>query len=188
MLSAMDFRPGVTFKWEGVIYEVVQFQHVQRPRLAPLVRAKIRNFKLGTITERTFSPDDKFDEVQLEQRNLQFSYKQDDTYFFMDTENYEQYEFSKMQIGDSVKFLVEEMIISMMIFEGEVLGIKVPNKADLKVIEAPPGIKGDSGGSVNKPVVLESGAIVNVPLFIKEGDVIKVDTRTGEYIERIKSE
>jgi len=186
MVSANEFRQGVTFKMEGVVYEVVSFQHVQRPRLAPLVRAKIKNLKAGGVVERTFSPDDKFEDVQLEQRNLQFSYIDGDVYHFMDTESYDQYEFSKEQIGEQIKFLKEEMIINMLMFEGVVLGVKIPFKVDLRVVEAPPGIKGDSGGSVTKPVVLETGAIVNVPLFIKEGEMIKVDTRTGEYIERSK--
>jgi elongation factor P len=186
MISAMDFRPGVTFMMDNVIYEVVQFQHVQRPRLAPLVRAKIKNIKSGGIIERTFSPEDKFEDVTLEQKELHYSYKSGENYVFMDTETYEQYEFTAEQIGESLKFLKEDMPITMLLHNGNILGIKLPTKVDLKVIQAPPGIKGDSAGGVTKPITLETGAVVNAPLFVKEGDIVRIDTRTGEYVERVR--
>lgn len=186
MISAMDFRPGVTFLMDNIIYEVVQFQHVQRPRLAPLVRVKIKNVKVGTIIERTFSPDDKFQDVNLELRELHFSYKTGNSYVFVDSETYEQFEFDETQIGESKQFLKEDMVINMLLYNGEIIGVKLPPKVELKVIQAPPGIKGDSAGGVTKPVTLETGAIVNAPLFIKEGDIIRVDTRTGEYVERVR--
>ena len=136
--------------------------------------------------ERTLSPDDKFQEVMLEHRNLQYSYSAGDLYHFMDIENYEQYEFSKEQVGESIKYLKEEMVIEMLLYKGEVMGIRLPAKVDLKVVEAPPSIKGDSASNITKPVTLETGAVVTAPLFVKEGDYIKVDTRTGEYLERVK--
>ncbi len=186
MVSAMDFRPGVTFLMDNIIYEVVQFQHVQRPRLAPLVRAKIRNIKAGTVVERTFSPDDKFQDVNLELRELHYSYKTGNAFVFVDSETYEQFEFEEEKLGDSKQFLKEDMIINMLIYNGDIVGIKLPPKVDLKVVQAPPGIKGDSAGGVTKPVTLETGAVVNAPLFIKEGDTVRVDTRTGEYVERVR--
>jgi len=185
MSLATDLRPGAVVKHEGIIYEIVHYHHVQRPRLAPLVRLKMRNVKLGTITERTFSPDDKMEDVSIEERKLQFQYKQGDSFHFMDTETYEQYEFNEKQVGEQSQYLKEEMIISMMMNEGEILGVSVPNKVDLKVAQAPPAVKGDTVSNATKTATLETGAEVQVPLFIKEGDTIKVDTRTGEYVERV---
>jgi elongation factor P len=187
MPSAMELRPGALFKHEGIIYECVHFHHVQRPRLAPLVRMKMRNFKLGTVVERTFSPDDRFEEASVEEKKLQFQYKQNDTFHFMDTQSYEQYEFNEQQVGEQSHYLKEEMLVSMLIADGEVLGIKVPTKVELKVASAPPAVKGDTVSNANKIAVLETGTEVSVPLFIKEGDVIRVDTRTGEYVERVKT-
>jgi elongation factor P len=185
MALAADVRPGTIFKYENTLWEVVLFHHVQRPRLAPLVRLKMRNFKLGTIVERTFSPDDKFEDAYVEERKLQFMYKQNEGYHFMDTQNYEQYEFNDKQVGEQSKYLKEEMLVSMLIYEGEVLGINIPNKVELKVTTAPPASKGDTVGNATKLVTLETGAEVQVPLFVKEGDTVRVDTRSGEYVERV---
>jgi elongation factor P len=145
----------------------------------------MRNFKLGTIVERTFSPDDKFEDAFVEERKLQFQYKQNDVYNFMDTDNFEQYEFDDKQIGEQRVFLKEEMIVSMLIYEGEVLGVTIPNKVDLKVVTASPASKGDTVGNATKLVTLETGAEVQVPMFVKEGDTVRVDTRSGEYVERV---
>lgn len=186
MALATNLRPGDIFKYEGIIYEVVQYQHIQRPRLAPLVRLKIRNFKLGTVVERTFSPDDKLEDINLDYKNLNLSYKVGDTYNFMDTETYEQYEFSKKQLGEITKFLKEDIPVTMMMYEGEILGIRIPIKIDLKVTSAPPAVKGNTANNATKQVTVETGAVIDVPIFIKEGDVIKIDTRTGEYVERVK--
>lgn len=186
MALATDLRPGDTFKYEGIIYEVVQYQHIQRPRLAPLVRLKMKNFKIGTVVERTFSPDDKIENINLDYKNLQLSYNAGDTYNFMDTETYEQYEFSKKQLGEITKFLKEDTPVTMMMYEGEILGIRIPFKVDLKVVSAPPAVKGNTVSNVTKQVTVETGAVIDVPIFVKEGDIIRVDTRTGEYVERVK--
>ncbi|MGD0565821.1 MAG: elongation factor P [Candidatus Goldiibacteriota bacterium] len=185
MAIAANVRPGNIFKHENTLWEVVHFHHVQRPRLAPLVRLKMRNFKLGTIVERTFSPDDKFEDARVDERKLQYMYKQGEAYHFMDTENYEQYEFNEKQVGEQSHFLKEEMLVTMLIYEGEVLGVNIPNKVDLKITSAPPASKGDTVGNATKLATLETGAEVQVPMFIKEGDTIRVDTRTGEYVERV---
>jgi elongation factor P len=187
MPGASDLRPGSLFKHEGIIYECVHFHHIQRPRLAPLVRIKMRNFKLNTTTERTFSPDDRFEEAQVEEKKLQYQYTQDGVYHFMDTTSYEQYEFNEKQVGEQKNFLKEEMFVSMLIADGEALGISLPTKVELKIIESPPAVKGDTVSNANKLAKLETGAEVMVPMFIKEGDVIRVDTRTGEYVERVNS-
>jgi len=188
-MLASDLRPGTAIKMEGKIYEVTQYQHVKPGKGGAFVRTKIKNIKEGTVIEKTFSSSsEKVEDIELEEKKLQFSYKAGDTYNFMDIKTYDQYEFTEEQIGEGVKFLKEEMVLSMLMYEGDVLGVRLPYKVDLKVTEAPPGIKGDSAGSVTKPVTLETGAIVNAPLFIKEGEYIKVDTRTGEYIERSKKE
>lgn len=187
MPAANEVRPGTLFKHEGIIYECVHFHHIQRPRLAPLVRLKMKNYKLGTTTERTFSPLDRFDEANVEEKKLQFQYSQDGVYHFMDTTSYEQYEFNEKQVGDQKIYLKEEMLVSMLIAEGETLGISVPTKVELKVTEAPPAVKGDTISNANKLAKVETGAEVSVPMFIKEGDVIRIDTRTGEYVERVNS-
>ncbi|MCX7698735.1 MAG: elongation factor P [Candidatus Goldbacteria bacterium] len=186
MALATDLRPGDIFKYEGTIYEVIQYQHIQRPRLAPLVRLKIKNFKLGTVTERTFSPDEKLEDITLDYKNLQLSYNTGDTYNFMDTETFEQYEFTKEQLGEITKYLKEDTPVTMMMYKGEILGVKIPLKVDLKVVSAPPAVKGNTVNNATKQVTVETGAIIDVPLFIKEGDIIRIDTRTGEYVERVK--
>jgi elongation factor P len=148
----------------------------------------MKNFKLNTTTERTFSPDDRFEEAPIEEKKLQFQYMQDETYHFMDTSSYEQYEFNEKQVGEQKMYLKDEMLVSMLIADGEVLGISLPTKVELKITSSPPAVKGDTVSNANKLAVLETGAEVMVPMFIKEGDVIRVDTRTGEYVERVKSE
>jgi len=187
MIQATDLRPGTYIKMDGVIYEVTQYQHVKPGKGGAFVRTKIRNVKNGNVIDKTFSSSsEKVENIEIEENKLQFSYKSGINYVFMDMKSYEQFEFTPEQLGDNIKFLKEEMEIYMMMYEGEILGIKLPFKVDLKVVEAPPGIKGDSAGSVTKPVTLETGAVINAPLFINAGEMIKVDTRTGEYIERSK--
>jgi elongation factor P len=187
MPGASELRPGSLFKHEGIIYECVHFHHIQRPRLAPLVRIKMRNFKLNTTTERTFSPDDRFEEAQVEEKKLQYQYAQDGVYHFMDTASFEQYEFNEKQVGEQKNFLKEEMFVSMLIADGEALGISLPTKVELKITESPPAVKGDTVSNANKLAKVETGAEVMVPMFIKEGDVVRIDTRTGEYVERVNS-
>jgi elongation factor P len=186
MVSASDLRPGVLFRHENTIYETVQYQHVQRPRLAPLVRAKIRDVKKGTVVERTFSPDDKFESIQFEEKELQYSYKAGDTYNFMDNKTFEQYEFSESQLGGQAHFLKEECNISVLMHEGDIIGLKLPTKVDLKVTTTAPGVKGNTAGNATKAAELETGITIQVPLFVNEGDTIKVDTRTSEYVERVR--
>ncbi|MCE5301354.1 MAG: elongation factor P [Spirochaetia bacterium] len=185
MPSAHELRPGMTFLLDGVLYECVQYHHIQRPRLAPLIRLKYRNYKLGTTNERTFSPDDRFPDAQIDEKDLQFLYKQGEGWHFMDTESYEQYEFNEKQVGEGSRFLKEDTMVKMVMFNGEVLGIKLPTKVELKIVEAPPAVKGDTSGNVTKGATVETGAIVQVPIFIKEGEIIRVDTRSGEYVERV---
>jgi len=188
MIQASDLRPGVIIKIDNTIYEVISYQHVKPGKGGAFVRTKLKNIKLGTVIDKTFSSSsEKVEDITLDEKKLQFSYKAGESYVFMDTETYEQYEFTKEQIGESVKFLKENMEIKMLMYEGKILGIKLPLKVDLKVIQAPPGIKGNSAGAVTKPVTLETGAVVQAPLFIKENDIIRVDTRTEEYVERVKS-
>lgn len=186
MISAAEIRPGILFKHEGIIYETVQFQHVQRPRLAPLVRAKIRDVKKGTVVERTFSPDDKFESITFEEKEMQYSYKAGENYAFMDNATFEQYEFTEAQLGGQAHFLKEETNISVLMYEGDIIGLKLPTKVDLKVTSTPPGVKGNTAGNATKAATLETGFEIQVPLFINEGDIIKVDTRTGDYVERVR--
>ena len=189
MITASDLRPGVTFKMDGVLYECVEYQHVKPGKGGAFVRTKIKNIKQATVIEKTFSSSsEKIEDVVLDEKRLQYSYNAGENYVFMDTQTYDQYEFSKEQLGDNLNFLKEEMDVRMLMYEDKILGITLPFKVDLKVVEAPPSVKGNSAGAITKPVTLETGAVVNAPLFIKEGELIKVDTRTGEYIERTKKE
>ena len=187
MITSSDLRPGTAFRMEGVIFEVVTFQRVKPGKGGAFVRTKIRNIKQGTVIDKTFSSSsEKIDDIRLEEKRLQYSYKAGEMFNFMDMETYDQFEFTAEQIGDGIKFLKEEMIISMLMHESEILGVRLPLKVDLKVTEAPPNIKGDTAGSVNKPITLETGTVVQAPIFVVEGDIVKIDTRTGEYLERVR--
>ncbi len=187
MIQAGDLRPGAVIKMDGTIYEITQFQHVKPGKGGAFVRTKLKNLKDGRAIDKTFSSSsEKVENIDIDEKKLQFSYRAGGDYVFMDMKTYEQFEVPKEKLGDNINFLKEEMEISIIMYEGEILGINLPFKVDLKVVEAPPGIKGDSAGSVTKPVTLETGTVINAPLFIKEGEEIKIDTRTGEYIERSK--
>ena len=164
---------------------MVHFHHVQRPRLAPLVRLKMRNFKLGTIVERTFSPDDKFEDARIDERKLQYMYRQGDSFHFMDTDNYEQYEFNEKQVGEQAQYLRKKCSFPCLYMRERSLESTSPTKSTFASIIRPPASKGDTVGNATKLAKLETGAEVMVPMFIKEGDTVRVDTRTGEYVERV---
>ena len=184
MISAGDFRNGVTFEMEGNVYAIIEFQHVKPGKGAAFVRTKIRNVISGAVTEKTFNPNDKYPTAFIERKDMQYLYNDGDLYYFMDNETYDQVELNLEQLGDAKNFLLENMEVSIMFFQGIVIGIDLPVAVELRVVETDPGIRGDTATGGNKPAVLETGYTVKVPLFIEVDDVLRIDTRTGQYIER----
>jgi elongation factor P len=184
MISAGDFRNGVTFELDGNVVQVVEFQHVKPGKGAAFVRTKFKNVITGAVVEQSFNPTAKFPTAYVERKDMQYSYTDGDLYYFMDLESYEQLPINASVLGDNFKFVKEEMICKVLSYKGNVFGVEPPNFVDLEVTETDPGFKGDTATNATKPAVLETGAEVKVPLFINQGDKIRIDTRTGEYMER----
>jgi len=186
MYSTADFKKGLKIVFNNEPYEIVDFQHVKMGRGGAIVRTKMKNLKTGYIMENTFRSGEKVEKPELEDRNMQYLYSSEDGYIFMDNENYEQITVSEDLIGEAKNWIVENMNVTVNFFQGKVIGVEIPTFVELRVIETVPGIKGDTVSGGGKPAKVETGAVVNVPLFVNEGDVIKIDTRTGTYIERVK--
>lgn len=184
MISSNDFRPGVTIEIDNQVWQVVDFQHVKPGKGAAFVRAKIKNLQTGAVIERTFNAGEKLPRAHVDRKTMQYLYESDGSYNFMDTETYDQIELSKEQLDTALNFLKENMEISVMFFNGVIIGVELPNTVELEVVETDPGIRGDTATGGNKPAKLETGYVVKVPLFINTGDVLRIDTRSGEYIER----
>ena len=184
MISAGEFRNGATFELDGQIFQVVEFQHVKPGKGAAFVRTKIRNIVTGATVERTFNPSDKMPKAHIERKDMQYLYNDGELYHFMDVESFEQIPLNDDAIGDALKFVKEEVIVKVLSFKGNVFGIEPPNFVELKITETEPGFKGDTATGATKPATVETGAVVKVPLFVNEGEVIRIDTRTGEYMER----
>lgn len=184
MISAGDFRNGVTFEMDGNVVQIIEFQHVKPGKGAAFVRTKIRNVISGAVTEKTFSPTDKYPTAYVERKDMQYLYQDGDLYYFMDNETYENIPISKDVLSDNFKFVKENMDCKVLSYKGKVFGVEPPFFIELEVTQTDPGFKGDTATNATKPAVLETGAEIRVPLFINEGDHIKVDTRTGEYMER----
>ena len=186
MVTAGDFRNGVTFEMDGNVYSIIEFQHVKPGKGAAFVRTKIRNVISGAVTEKTFNPNDKYPTAFIERKDMEYLYNDGDLYYFMDSETYEQLPISPNVLGDNFRFVKENMSCKVMSYKGSVFGVEPPNFVDLEVTETDPGFKGDTATNVTKPAIVETGAEIKVPLFINPGDKIKIDTRTGEYLERCK--
>ena len=184
MISAGDFRNGVTFEMDGGVYSIIEFQHVKPGKGAAFVRTKIRNVISGAVTERSFNPTEKFPTAFVERKDMEYSYNDGDLYYFMDLETYEQVPINASTLGDNFKFVKENMTCKIMSYKGNVFGVEPPNFVELLVTETEPGVRGDTATNVTKPATVETGAEIRVPIFINEGDMIRVDTRTGEYMER----
>ncbi|MGN0557051.1 MAG: elongation factor P [Acutalibacteraceae bacterium] len=184
MITAGDFRNGVTFEMDGDVYQIVEFQHVKPGKGAAFVRTKIRNVIAGSVVERTFNPTEKFPTAYVERKEMQYSYNDGDLYYFMDMETYETEPIGKTELSDNFKFVKEEMICKVLSYKGKVFGVEPPTFVELEVTDTEPGVKGDTATNATKPAVLETGAEIRVPLFINEGEKIRIDTRTGEYMER----
>lgn len=184
MISAGDFRNGVTFELDGQVVQVVEFQHVKPGKGAAFVRTKYKNVITGSVVETSFNPTAKFPTAFVERKDMQYSYNDGDLYYFMDMETYEQLPISASILGDNFKFVKEEMICKILSYKGNVFGVEPPNFVELVITQTDPGFKGDTATNATKPATLETGAEIKVPLFIDEGEKIQVDTRTGEYMGR----
>lgn len=184
MISAGDFRNGVTFEMDGTVLQIIEFQHVKPGKGAAFVRTKVRNVITGSVVERTFNPSDKYPPAFIERRDMQYLYEDGGLYYFMDTETYEQEPIDASKLDDNFKFVKENMEVKVLSYKGSVFGVEPPNFVVLEITETDPGFKGDTATNATKPAVLETGAEIRVPLFLEQGEMIRVDTRTGEYMER----
>lgn len=185
MVSAGDFRNGLTIEVEGGVYQVVEFQHVKPGKGAAFVRTKLRNIKSGGVIEKTFRPTEKCPQAHIERSEMQYLYSDGELYNFMDTETFDQIALSADAVGDSLKFVKENEMVKMLSHNKEVFAIEPPLFVELEITETEPGFKGDTAQGATKPAVVETGATVYVPLFVEQGDKIQIDTRTGEYMKRI---
>ncbi|MBR2671347.1 MAG: elongation factor P [Oscillospiraceae bacterium] len=184
MISAGDFRNGVTFEEDGQVYQVVEFQHVKPGKGAAFVRTKTKNVITGAVVEKSYNPTAKFENAYIDRRDMQYSYNDGDLYYFMDSETYEMLPVAAGDLPDSFKFVKENETVKILSYKGKVFGIEPPNFVILEVTDTDPGFKGNTATNTLKPAVLETGAEIRVPLFISPGDKIKIDTRTSEYLER----
>lgn len=184
MVTAGDFRNGATFEMDGNVYSVIEFQHVKPGKGAAFVRTKIRNVISGGVVERSFNPTDKFPTAYIERKDMEYLYNDGDLYYFMDLETYENVPINKASLGDNFRFVKENITCKVLSYKGNVFGVEPPFFIELLVTETEPGFKGDTATGASKPAKLETGTSIRVPLFINEGDMIRVDTRTGEYMER----
>ncbi|MFC1917627.1 elongation factor P [Chloroflexota bacterium] len=187
MISGSELRKGVIIELDGKLYQVIEYQHVKMKRTA-LARVKMRDIGGGHTTERTFQSDDKLTKVRLESRAMQYQYNDGDLYHFMDEETFEQLTLNKEQLGDALNFLIENVSVAVTSYKEEIIGVEMPITVNLKITETDPGFKGDTASAGTKPAVIETGFTIQVPLFVNQGDVIKVDTRTGIYLERAGQE
>ena len=184
MISAGDFRNGVTFEQDGNVYQVIEFQHVKPGKGSAFVRTKTKNIMTGAVVETTYNPSDKFPTAFIERKDMEYSYSDSGLYYFMDKESFEMLPINESDLSDSFKFVKENTDVKVLSYKGKVFGIEPSNFVELKVTETEPGVKGNTATNTLKPAKLETGAEIRVPLFINEGDMIRIDTRTGEYMER----
>ena len=185
MISAGDFRNGVTIELEGNIFQIIEFQHVKPGKGAAFVRTKLKNIKLGGVVEKTFRPTEKCPTARIDRKDMQYLYNDGDLFYFMDNESYEQIAIAKDAIGDALKFVKENEMCKVCSHNGNVFAVEAPLFVELMITETEPGFKGDTATGATKPATVETGANVLVPLFVEIGDVIKIDTRTGEYLSRV---
>ena len=185
MISAGDFRNGITIELEGNIYQIIEFQHVKPGKGAAFVRTKLKNIKSGGVVEKTFRPTEKFENAHIERKEMQYLYNDGELFYFMDNETFDQIALGPDVIGDSLKFVKENENVTIGSHNGSVFSVEPPLFVELKITDTEPGFKGDTATGATKPAVVETGATVYVPLFVEQDDVIKIDTRTGEYLSRV---
>jgi elongation factor P len=187
VIDTSEFRKGLKIEVDGEPFEIIEFQHVKPGKGSAFVRTSIKSLLSGRLLQPTFKSGDKVGKPDIEERTMQFLYRQGDDYYFMDTRNYEQTFLGEKVLGESKGFLKENLEASVLFYNGKALGVSLPNSVDLKVTKCDPGIRGDTVSGASKPAVLETGYVVNVPLFINEGDVLKIDTRDGKYLTRVST-
>lgn len=185
MISSTDLKKGLCIELDGQLYQVIEAHHIKLGRGSAQVSVKLRNVRDGHTIERGFQASERFKEAVVEYRPVQYLYNDGDIYHFMDTESFEQLALNKAQLGDAVKFLKEQMNLELLTYKDEAVGVEMPTSVELKVIETGPGFRGDTASAGTKPAKLETGVMVNVPMFVQTGEAVKVDTRTGEYLERV---
>ena len=185
MISAGDFRNGITIELENNVYQIIEFQHVKPGKGAAFVRTKLKNIKSSGVIEKTFRPTEKFPQARIDRKDMQYLYADGDLFHFMDVENYEQIALDAESVGDALKFVKENEMCKVCSHNGNVFSVEPPLFVELEITDTEPGFKGDTATGANKPAVVETGATVYVPLFVEQNDKIKIDTRTGEYLSRV---
>ncbi len=185
MISAGDFRNGITIEFEGNVYQIVEFQHVKPGKGAAFVRTKLKNIINGGVVEKTFRPTEKCPQARIDRKDMQYLYSDGDLFNFMDTETYDQIALNGETVGDALKFVKENEMVKICSYNGSVFAIEPPLFVELQITDTEPGFKGDTATGATKPAIVETGAKVMVPLFVENGEVIKIDTRTGEYLSRV---
>ena len=184
MISVNEFKNGLTIEVDGELWRVVEFQHVKPGKGSAFVRSKLKNLRTGAVQEKTFRAGEKVNQAQIDRKKMQYLYADGDNYVFMDTNTYEQLELPGSQIEEELKYMKENMVVSIIMFGTETLGVELPNTVDLEVKETEPGIKGDTSSGGSKPATMETGLVVQVPFFVSEGDVLTISTSDGTYISR----
>ena len=185
MISAGDFRNGITIEFEGNVYQIIEFQHVKPGKGAAFVRTKLKNIINGGVVEKTFRPTEKCPQARIDRKDMQYLYSDGDLFNFMDTETYDQIALNAEAVGDALKFVKENEMVKICSYNGNVFAIEPPLFVELEITDTEPGFKGDTATGATKPAIVETGAKVMVPLFVDQGEVIKIDTRTGEYLSRV---
>lgn len=185
MISAGDFRNGITIEYDNNVYQIIEFQHVKPGKGAAFVRTKLKNIKSSGVIEKSFRPSEKFPQARIDRKDLQYLYSDGDLYYFMDTESYEQIALNSDAVGDALKFVKENEMCKICSHNGSVYSVEPPLFVELEITDTEPGFKGDTATGASKPATVETGAQVFVPLFVNQGDKIKIDTRTGEYLSRV---
>ncbi len=185
MISAGDFRNGITIEYDNNVYQIIEFQHVKPGKGAAFVRTKLKNIKSGGVVEKTFRPTEKCPQARIDRKDMQYLYSDGDLFYFMDNENYEQIALNSEAVSEALKFVKENEMCKVCSHNGSVFSVEPPLFVELEITETEPGFKGDTATGANKPAIVETGAQVAVPLFVEQGDKIKIDTRTGEYLSRV---
>lgn len=186
MITTADFRNGITIELDGTLYNLVYFQHVKPGKGGAFVRTRLKNLKTGAVIEKTFRAGERVELAVLDKRRMQYLYRDGNNYLFMDLETFEQLPISEGEVGETAKYLVEGLTVEVPLYEGKPVGVEPPVFVEMEVVETAPGVKGDTASGGSKPATLETGLVVNVPFFIEAGNRVKIDTRNGEYVERVE--
>ena len=185
MITAGDFKKGITIEWDGGVWNIVDFQHVKPGKGAAFVRTKIKNVMTGAVVERTFNPTDKMPRAIIETKEMQYLYNDGDLYYFMDPETFEQMPLGKDAVEDAIQYVKENMNVTIRYFKGQAFSVEAPNFVELEITKTEPGFKGDTVQGSTKPATLETGAVVQVPMYVEIGDVLQIDTRDGRFVKRV---